>query len=257
MILPTGNATIDRYLAEGYDGVPGMSSIFAASISGHLIRRQAELGIRGHIAEIGTFQGRFFIAMAHGLAKGEHAVGIDIFTWPNEAVLDRFHANCAKNGLAAARYTAIKGNTADMKPADVIAPALAKAEALDGKLRFFHIDGQHDDANITNDLNLAAPLMHEKGLIVLDDMLHPAYPELVESVHRWLRAHPEWRVLAIIDREDIVAAAKYVLCRVEALATYEQDLLNTFAKQVFPMGCDLVGHFTMVLTPHPRLAAIE
>lgn len=257
MILPTGNPRLDRYLRQGYAEVRGMSSAFAASICGHILRRQAEMGIRGHIAEIGTFEGRFFIALAMGLQPGEHAVGIDIFTWPNETVLDHLHANCAKHGLAAADYTAIKGHTAEMSPADVVAPARAIPGSVGGRVRFFHIDGQHDDANITNDLDLAAPLMHESGIIVLDDMLHPGYPELVESVHRWLRAHPEWRVLAILDREDIVAAAKYVLCRVDATALYEKDLLEAFAPQVFPMGCDLVGHFTMVLTPNPRLAVVD
>lgn len=251
MILPTGNPKLDRYLQHGYAQVRGMSSAFAASISGHIIRRQSELGIAGHIAEIGTFEGRFFIALGHGLAKGEKAIGIDIFTWPSEKVLDNLHENCAKNGLSTADYIAIKASTADMRPEDVVGPAGG------GTIRFFHIDGQHDDINVTNDLDLAAPLMHEKGIIVLDDMLHPAYPELVESVHRWLRNHPEWRVLAIIDREDIVAAAKYVLCRVDAVATYETDLLGAFAKQVFPMGCDVVGYFTMVLTPEPRLAVVD
>jgi predicted O-methyltransferase YrrM len=251
MILPTGNPKLDHYLADGYARVRGMSSAFAASICGHLIRRQSNMGITGHIAEIGTFEGRFFIALGHGLAKGEKAIGVDIFTWPSEKVLDHLHANCAANGLSSADYVAIKASTADMKPADVVAPAGG------GIVRFFHIDGQHDDANVTNDLNLAAPLMHEHGLIVLDDMLHPAYPELVESVHRWLRANPEWRVLAILDREDIVAAAKYVLCRVEAVALYEKDLLDSFAAQVFPMGCDVVGHFTMVLTPEPKLAVVD
>lgn len=257
MYLPTGNARLDPYLQDGYEKVLGMSSGFAASVCGHIIRRQSEMGVKGHIAEIGTFEGRFFIAAALGLQPGEHAIGIDVFTWPSEAVLDHLHANCTRHGLKRSDYTAIKGNTADMTPADVIAPAEKIPGSVGGKIRFFHIDGQHDDPNITNDLNLAAPLMHESGIIVLDDMLHPGYPELVESVHRWLRAHPEWRVLGIIDREDIVAAAKYVLCRVEATALYETDLLQAFAPQVYPLGCEVVGHFTMVLTPNPRLAKVD
>jgi predicted O-methyltransferase YrrM len=256
MRLHTGNPTLDRYLADGYDQVRGMSSVFAASISGHLIRRQSALGLRGHIAEIGTFEGRFFIALAHGLTEGEHAIGIDIFTWPSEKVLENLHENCARHGLAAANYTAIRGSTADMEPADVIAPAKEKA---DGSLpiRFFHIDGQHDEPNLVKDLSLALPLMHPQGLIVLDDMLHPSYPGLVETVHKWLRAHPDWLCLAIIDREDIVAAAKYVLCRADAIALYEQDLLTTFASNLFPMGSDVEGHLTVVLTPHPRLAEVD
>ncbi|MCZ8181858.1 MAG: class I SAM-dependent methyltransferase [Beijerinckiaceae bacterium] len=251
MNLPTGNPRLDAYLARGYEEVRGMSSGFAASIAGHLIRRQSEMGIGGHLAEIGTFEGRFFIAMALGLKAGEHAIGVDVFTWPSEKVLDNLHAHCRRFGLGPAEYTAIKGNTRGMTGDDLLAPAGG------GAIRFFHIDGEHDDANVTQDLDLAAPLMHPHGLICLDDMLHPGYPELTESVHRWLRAHPEWRVLAILDREDIVAAAKYVLCRVESVALYEKDLLEAFAAQVFPMGAECVGHFTMVLTPTPRLAIVD
>ncbi|MGA7486501.1 MAG: hypothetical protein WBW74_06115, partial [Xanthobacteraceae bacterium] len=66
--IASGQAAIDRYLAEGYEQVRGMSSRFAAAICGHLIRRQSELAVGGDIVEIGTFEGRFFIAMALGLA---------------------------------------------------------------------------------------------------------------------------------------------------------------------------------------------
>ncbi len=251
MILPTGNPRLDAYLARGYDTVRGMSSAFAASLCGHLLRRQREMGIAGPVGEIGTFEGRFFIALGLSLAPDEHAVGIDVFTWPSEAVLDHLHANCRAHGLAASQYTAIKGNTR------ALAATAISAAGGDRPFRFFHIDGEHDDANVTADLDLVAPLMHAHGLICLDDMLHPGYPELTESVHRWLRANPAWRVLAILDREDIVAAAKYVLCRVESLGHYEKDLLEAFPAQVFPMGADVVGHFTAVLTPHPRLAAVD
>ena len=67
MTFRSGNPAVDRYIAEGYATVRGMSSRFAATICGHVIRRQSELGIAGHIAEIGTFEGRFFIAMALGV----------------------------------------------------------------------------------------------------------------------------------------------------------------------------------------------
>lgn len=258
IFLPTGLPRLDLYLEHGYETVRGMSSRFAASISGHILRRQSEMGIAGHIAEIGTFEGRYFIALCHGLAPREHAIGIDIFTWPSEKVWDNLHANCAAHGVPRARFTAIKGSTAEMLPADVMAPALGRDD-VDASLpvRFFHIDGQHDEENLTKDLSLALPLMHEHGLIVLDDMLHPSYPGLVETVHKWLRAHPDWVTLAIIDREDIVAAAKYVLCRESSVHLYEKDLLTRFAPHVFPMGSDVEGHFTVVLTPNPRLAEVD
>ena len=58
--IASGHPPIDRYLAHGYERVPGMSSRFAAAICGHVIRRQTALGIVGDVVEIGTFEGRFF-----------------------------------------------------------------------------------------------------------------------------------------------------------------------------------------------------
>src|SRR6476469_10745824 len=98
MTLRSGNREVDRYIAEGYDTVRGMSSRFAATICGHIIRRQSGPGITGHIAEIGTFEGRFFIAMALGLAPGEHALGIDTFDWPDAGLYDRFIGHCDRLG---------------------------------------------------------------------------------------------------------------------------------------------------------------
>ena len=64
--IASGHPAIDRYLGESYEQLRGMSSRFAAAICGHLIRRQSELAIAGDLVEIGTFEGRFFIAMALG-----------------------------------------------------------------------------------------------------------------------------------------------------------------------------------------------
>jgi hypothetical protein len=98
--IVSGHAAIDRYLADGYARIPGMSSRFAAAICGHVICRQSELGIRGDMVEIGPFEGRFFIAMALGLAPGETALGVDLFDWPDAGVHDRLLANCHAHGLA-------------------------------------------------------------------------------------------------------------------------------------------------------------
>jgi predicted O-methyltransferase YrrM len=244
--IASGHPAIDRYLAERYDRVRGMSSRFAAAICGHLIRRQSELGIRGDIVEIGPFEGRFFIAMALGLAPGEGAVGIDLFDWPNQRVLDRFLANCDANGLARDRFTAWKQQSRD------VSPDALRAKLSTGSARFFHIDGEHEHASLLSDLELAHAVLHRDGIIALDDMLHPGYPTLLTAVLDYLARHPEMVVMCIVDREDIVAAAKFLICRREAVAHYEQDLMTSFARYHFIVGADVMGHFTLVLTPQPR-----
>ena len=229
---------------------------FAATICGHIIRRQTELGIKGHIAEIGTFEGRFFIAMALGLAEGERALGIDTFNWPNDGLLDLFH--CALRA-ARARARALhrdQGRTCAIVSADDIRKALGGQgpqrlkSVLASRRRSF---ARTADA----DLDLAAATLHPQGIICLDDMLHPGYPLLVVAVYEWLERHPDWRVLCVIDREDIVAAAKFVLCHKDVVPLFEQDLMDTFKAQHFVLGSEWERYFCVVLTPKPRLAEVD
>lgn len=250
MAFISGNPAVDRYIAEGYETVRGMSSAFAATICGHVIRRQSELGIKGHIAEIGTFEGRFFIALALGLADGEHALGIDTFNWPNDGLLDLFHSHCARLGLARERYTAIKGNVRDLSADDI-------RQVLRGPVRFWHLDGDHSREQLTADLDLAAATLHAEGMICLDDMLHPGYPLLVVAVHEWLERQINWRVLCVIDRADIVAAAKFLICHKDVVPLFEQDLMESFKAQHWVLGSEWERYFCVVLTPQPRIAEVD
>lgn len=249
--IASGHPAIDHYLADGYEQVLGMSSRFAAAICGHLIQRQSALGISGDVVEIGTFEGRFFIAMALGLAADEKALGIDVFDWPDAGVLDRFLANCETHRLLRDRFTAWKANSS------LISVAELRDTLANSKPRFFHIDGDHSYQSLSNDLALADALLHPQGIICIDDMLHPGYPMLVTAVLDYLNRAPEMRLMCIIDREDIVAAAKFLICEAGAVALYQADLLTTFSEFHFVLGADMVDYSTLVLTPTPRLAEIR
>jgi predicted O-methyltransferase YrrM len=246
----SGIPAVDRYLDAGYASVVGMSSRFAAAVCCGLMRIQGELGVAGPVAEIGPFEGRFFIALAHALAPGERALGIDLFDWPNPQVMDRFEANCAKHGVPAERRITWKADSRSMAPQEL----LAKLEGE--RPRFIHIDGEHSRSALTRDLELATAVLAPGGVLVLDDMLHPGYPTLMVAVHEYLARHPEMCVLAIIDRETIVAATKFVLCRTDWFKRYEERLLETYQANVWPLGADFEPHWCLVLSLDTRLAEI-
>lgn len=249
--IGSGDATLDAFLAGGYQRVRGMSSRFAAAICGHVMRRQSTLGIAGDMLEIGTFEGRFFIAMAMLLEPDEHALGIDVFDWPDEGVSDRFLENCAAAGLRRGSYTAWKIDSRTLDPARL-------REKLPGRVaRFIHVDGEHNAQCLSHDLELAHAVLHPQGVIALDDMLHPGYPTLIVTVLDYLARHPEMCVLCIIDRESITAAAKFLLCRAEFAAKYEQDLMTSFAGFHYSLGARIDGRLTLVLTPDPTLPDIR
>lgn len=249
--IKTGVAAVDQYLEHGYEQVRGFSSRFSATICGHLLRKQSDLRIRGSIAEIGTFEGRFFIAMALALREGEQAYGFDLFDWPGSDVLERLLANAAANGLARERFTPLTYDTAKLSPADF-------SRVTGGApLRFIHIDGDHTPAALTQDLSLAHASLHPQGLICVDDMLHPAFPFLVVVVHDYLKQHPEMRLMCVIDRVDIIGAPKFLLCRADAVQLYERDLMDVFKTQHLTIGADAMGHLGVVLTPQPRLVDVS
>src|SRR5215471_9473252 len=248
--IVSGHPAIDLYLAQSYERVRGMSSRFAAAICGHLIARQSALSIGGDIVEVGTFEGRFFIAMALGLAPGEKAIGIDRFDWPDAGVEGRFHANCAAHGISRNRYVSWKADSREITPAGL-------QEKLGGRpVRFVHIDSHHSRECLTHDLELVAPVLHRDGIICLDDMLHPGYPMVISAVFEYFARHPEMRLLCVVDREDIVAAPKFLICRSDALALYEQGLLSAFSRFHFILNADMETYFALVLTPRPRLAEV-
>jgi Methyltransferase domain len=248
--VASGIASVDAYLGKGFDTVPGMSSRFAAAITAGLMRIQTELGVSGPIAEIGTFEGRFFIAMAKALAPGEMALGMDIFDWPNPEVIGRFEANCTKHGVPSAIRQTWKCDSRKVTPDELLTRTGGR------RVRLFHVDGEHSRASLEKDLALATAVLADDGVIILDDMLHPGYPTLMVTVHEYLQSHPEMVVLCIIDRETIVGATKFVLCRASWFKRYEAELLKTYEKNVWPLGADFEPHWCLVLSLDTRLAAI-
>lgn len=248
--VKSGIAAVDDYLDTGYATVVGMSSRFAAAVSCGLMRIQTGLGVTGPVAEIGTFEGRFFIAMAHALADGEKALGIDLFDWPNPQVIDRFEANCAKHGVPAEKRITWRADSRAMTSEDLLAK-------LDGeRVRLFHVDGEHSRHALTRDLELATAVLADGGVIVLDDMLHPGYPTLMVAVQDYLQRHSDMVVLCIIDRETIVAATKFVICQAAWFKRYEEKLLEAYKDNVWPLGADFEPHWCLVLSLDTRLADI-
>jgi len=246
----SGIPAVDLYLAEGYRAVPGMSSQFAAAITCGLMRIQTSLGITGHAAEIGTFQGRFFIALAHALAPGERALGIDRFDWPDANVLDRFEENCRNHGISPEQRITWKADSSEISAEELL-------HRLGGPGRLFHIDGEHTRAALSQDLELATATLAEGGLIVLDDMLHPGYPTLILAVHEYLQKHPEMAVLCVIDRETLTAASKFVLCQQAWFKRYESVLLEEYQEHIWPMGAQFEPHWCLVFSLDTSLPALE
>jgi predicted O-methyltransferase YrrM len=240
----------DAYLAHGYFGVRGMSSRIAAEVAVAIMRAQAAAGIGGGVFEIGAFEGRFLIGLALAWRPGERAVGVDTFHWPGPQVKDALLGNLARHGLNSDRVDVIGADSATLEAAEIRA-------RLNGSARIAHVDGDHTHKALSADLALTASLMAERGVIILDDMLHPLYPRLAETVTAFLEENTDWRVVCVVDRETLSAAPKFVLCRRTDVAFYEEALRAAFPDRVVVMGADFVDYFALVISPAPELPVFD
>jgi len=242
-------APVQTYLDHGYGDIRGMSSRFSALVLAHLMAAQTQAGIAGGAAEIGTFEGRLFIAMGLSLAPHERLFGADSFDWPDAGVEDRLRANIAAHGLDGATATIWRGDSKTIEPATILA-------ALGGPARIIHVDGDHTDEALTADLALAEAVTMPQGLIVLDDMLHPIYPLLVLTVQRFLDAHADWQVAAVIDRESLAGATKFVLARRD-MAGFVLTALQRRLPEVLVAGAaHFPGYIAPIVSPTPALPVL-
>src|SRR5579863_1527371 len=181
----------ERYLAEQFHRVKGASSKIGAIAATRVLAAQSANGVRGSIAEIGVFEGRFFIALALCAAPGEKLIATDVFTWPDDGVADRFLANCRAAGVNTEDVVVQKAATQNLTPQ-------AYRQAAGGPVRFLHVDGAHQYDAVLHDLRLAKAALHPQGVICLDDVLHPLYPALTIAAGDWLKANPDFTIFAIV-----------------------------------------------------------
>ena len=222
-----------------------MSSIFSALVCSVVMRIQHNAGWAGGAAEIGAFEGRFIIALALALAPGERAVAVDLFEWPDIEVEKRFKNRLLQHKLESV-CSAIRADSRTTTVSDL-------QESGGGKFRFFHIDGDHSPESLASDMRLAFASMEAWGVVCLDDMLSPAYPELVSIALEIIEKSDGWRVFCVIDRESICASAKFLVARSAYADFYARALALRLGKNVWRMGAKFSSHKALVLSPEPLL----
>ena len=138
----------------GMESVAGFISPRAARVFSTLLSWQTQAGLRGALAEIGTYYGKTFVGMA--LAAGEdRLVGVDVFEGDiAEVLVNHLNRVVAPETVANVRFAKADSRTID--------PA-GWAELLGGPARFVHIDGDHAYEAVFNDIQLAASFLVPQG----------------------------------------------------------------------------------------------
>jgi hypothetical protein len=149
------------------------------------------------IVEIGVYRGRLFLPLAGlmtALGRGK-AIGIDPYT-----VADAVQNDVKREGLDLVTWPEtidwegihdeVRGGMARWETEAHSELLRARSDEVTdhfsaGQIDLIHVDGNHDMAAVTRDLELFLPLMKPGGILVMDDIawpsITPVYERLVEE----------------------------------------------------------------------------
>jgi len=158
--------------------------------------------------EVGVWQGRSAVLMAAHLRAEEDFLLLDSWLQKDEIL----------SNMSAAMGERFQQHPIHLFQGTVreLAPAVAPAK----RFRFIHVDGEHTNAGLRADLQLARQLMEPTGLIAVDDIFHPMYPHLVRELFAFLDG--EGRDLVCV----MLGFNKAYLCRSRFLDAYSDVILE-------------------------------
>lgn len=140
---------------------------------------QKENDIKGPVAEIGVYHGKFFIGLA--LTKngeGEHCA-FDVFG------MQRFNLdNAGRGNLRAFRQNLKKYNVSNYEAVTVDSLRMTDEmiEKRKNTYTMFSVDGCHMPEHTINDFKLAMKMVKDEGVIFIDDYYNPSWPGVQEGI---------------------------------------------------------------------------
>jgi hypothetical protein len=225
---------LERYRRRGHKKVKGWLEPGAVEMILALAKKQADLGIAGHIAEIGVYQGRLFILLSLLRRPGEKAVAIDLFD------LGALHADASAEGDRAkmmvnlARHSDAKDVLVHQgSSTELSSPFLVSLAG--GEFRLFSVDGGHTAEIVAHDLGTAESSLAPGGILIQDDFFNELWPDVAVATVRYF-GQPRGIV------PFAVGGNKVMFCHPAYVAEYRMALTDRAPKTTERkfLGCDVL-----------------
>lgn len=180
-----------RYAGQDMRSVEGWLSGDAVWPVIEIARQQLEDGTESAVGEIGVHHGQLFLLLAMASTSEERCVGVDLFENQHENVdnsgrgdRDILEAHLRRFGIGDDRIRLLARNSLTLTAEELI-------DAAGGhRFRLFSVDGGHTPEITVNDLLLAADIMTDDGVIVLDDVFSQMWPGVMTGFTRFMAEHP-------------------------------------------------------------------
>jgi Methyltransferase domain len=227
----------ELYLKRGIRTVDGWLQAGAARLIAETAHVQAQLNVRGHLAEIGVHEGKLFILLCLLRNPEEEAVAIDVF--------ERQDLNRHRSGRGSRERLErnLQRHAAHEKPAILISAdsrnlsADSLVRVAGGPFRIFSIDGGHEAETVFHDLEVAAGTLSDGGVIVLDDYFNEGWPGVADGTNRLFSSghFPDIVPFAIAQNKLLIGRRDYA-------ERYRTALVAGFKNKTKIRESTLFGH---------------
>ncbi len=206
----------------------------------------------GPVAEIGVFEGKFFIGLCKtfGTSPTNRAAAIDVFD------MQQFNLD----GAGVGKLDVVKKNlmehgfpdgAVEFVQADSLALTRRDADGLlesAGAFAFFSVDGCHEVVHTVNDIEFAMSVTANRGIIAVDDYTNPNWPGVQEAIARmYLMRDFAFIPLVVTCNKLLLASYSYHARYLKAVENYvKASHPDTRMKRVRRFGYD-------TLTVQPNL----
>jgi hypothetical protein len=213
-----------RRALEQYRAVEGMLSDTDAAAMVAVLEYQERKGIKGKLAEFGTYKGRSAMLLASYARKDEPLHLVDVATYLEKDKIAAVFPDYTFHQCDSALFPA-----ALLKGKGLLDKVLGRG--VNRQFRYVHADGSHTFKNVVGDLKVATRILSDEGVLVIDDYLNVNYPQVAAALYHFLAVEPsDLRVF-------MIGSNKCYVCR----KGNHKEMLR-FALQHFPTLMDEFGH---------------
>lgn len=186
-----------EYLS-GCGNAEGWFMVESAAIWDSLLDFQAQRGWGGHLLEIGVYKGKSAALIAKRSAADEEVWLVDRFL--RHADVQRTLSQVVDPNSTRLHYE--NEDSFQLRRHPQLADKF-------GQFRFVHIDGEHSSAAIQEDLATAHAFGSREVLVAVDDIFNFTYPQLTDSLFRYVREHPDQFSLILVGYNKAYLARPY------------------------------------------------
>lgn len=166
----------------------------------------------GGVAEIGVYQGRFFLLLRSLLAESEVSLAVDVFE-DQSLNVDGSGINASRSVFEANLriHDPFAGEEVQVRQGDSTDQNFQRqlTEEFSGHFRFVSVDGGHTRFHTVNDLLLAQQLVTNQGIVILDDILNPHWLGVIEGFFSFMSAAPTLVPFAIGNNKLYMCSLSY------------------------------------------------